>query len=273
VPSDEEYIVEVELTQTQVIVEVDDPVVVQVDIGTPGPPGVTGVTGATGPTGTGATGATGRTGPTGFTGSTGPTGAGTTGATGATGPTGLAGATGPQWAGEWVPSTTYAVNSVVFHDGSSYIAIATTINNEPNASPLQWALVASRGVVGNTGVGTTGATGPTGSQGVKGTYTVSETAPSSPVAGDAWFDSSTSSMYLYYDGYWIETSNSYYGPTGPAGATGSAGSGVPTGGTSNQVLAKIDGTDYNTQWVNQTGGPSGSAGDSDQTILPTQIFG
>jgi hypothetical protein len=271
VPPNEEYIVEVELTQTQVVVEVDDPVVVQVDIGTPGPQGVTGNTGATGPTGVGATGSTGPTGSTGSTGSTGATGAGTTGVTGATGPTGaqgntgvtgptgaigttgpqgstgvtgptgLAGATGPQWAGEWVPSTTYPVNSVVFHDGSSYIAIAITINNEPNASPLQWALVASRGVFGSTGItGPTGPTGPTGSQGIKGTYTVSETAPSSPVTGDAWFNSSNSQMYLYYDGYWIETSNSYLGATGP---TGPAGSG------------------------------DGGAGDDDQTILPTQIFG
>ena len=27
------------------------------------------------------------------------------------------------------------------------------------------------------------------------------------------------------------------------------GSGVPTGGTAGQVLSKVDGTDYNTQWV------------------------
>lgn len=47
------------------------------------------------------------------------------------------------------------------------------------------------------------------------------------------------------------------GSQGPAGATGSqgpAGPGVPTGGTANQVLAKIDGTNYNTQWVAQSGG-------------------
>jgi hypothetical protein len=47
---------------------------------------------------------------------------------------------------------------------------------------------------------------------------------------------------------------------------------VPVGGTTGQVLAKIDGTNYNTEWVTSSGG-SGSAGDSDQTILPTQIFG
>jgi len=39
------------------------------------------------------------------------------------------------------------------------------------------------------------------------------------------------------------------GPTGPAGLTGE---GVPAGGTTGQVLAKINATDYNTQWV--TGG-------------------
>lgn len=39
------------------------------------------------------------------------------------------------------------------------------------------------------------------------------------------------------------------GATGPDGATGPAGQGVPTGGTTGQVLAKIDATNYNTQWI------------------------
>lgn len=39
---------------------------------------------------------------------------------------------------------------------------------------------------------------------------------------------------------------------------------VPTGGTTGQVLAKIDGTDYNTQWVNQSSGlPHGTASGTD----------
>ena len=41
------------------------------------------------------------------------------------------------------------------------------------------------------------------------------------------------------------------------GADGADGEGVPTGGTAGQVLAKIDGTDFNTTWVDQTGGPGG----------------
>ena len=35
--------------------------------------------------------------------------------------------------------------------------------------------------------------------------------------------------------------------------------GVPTGGTTGQVLAKASGTSYDTEWVDQTGGPGGGA--------------
>jgi len=44
------------------------------------------------------------------------------------------------------------------------------------------------------------------------------------------------------------------GPPGATGATGADGVGVPAGGTTAQVLAKIDATDFNTEWVDQTGG-------------------
>ena len=46
------------------------------------------------------------------------------------------------------------------------------------------------------------------------------------------------------------------GPQGPAGTPGANGQGVPVGGTTGQVLSKIDGTDYNTQWVTPSGGTS-----------------
>lgn len=42
---------------------------------------------------------------------------------------------------------------------------------------------------------------------------------------------------------------------------GSDGAGVPIGGTAGQVLAKIDGTDYNTQWVTPGGVSDGDKGD------------
>ena len=46
------------------------------------------------------------------------------------------------------------------------------------------------------------------------------------------------------------------GPQGPAGTPGANGQGVPTGGTTGQVLAKVNGTDYNTQWVTPNAGGS-----------------
>ena len=44
------------------------------------------------------------------------------------------------------------------------------------------------------------------------------------------------------------------GPQGLQGVQGEAGVGVPAGGTAGQVLAKVDGDDYHTEWVDQTGG-------------------
>lgn len=69
-----------------------------------------------------------------------------------------------------------------------------------------------------------------------GGYIVSDTAPSSASEGDAWFDTTEGVIYVYYDGFWVD-------PT-----TGGA-AGVPAGGTTGQILAKVDGEDYNTAWV------------------------
>ena len=44
---------------------------------------------------------------------------------------------------------------------------------------------------------------------------------------------------------------------GPTGATGPAGPGVAAGGSAGQKLEKIDGTDYNTQWVDVNEPPAG----------------
>ena len=56
-----------------------------------------------------------------------------------------------------------------------------------------------------------GETGPTGA---KGRYEISDTPPSSPVEGDAWFNSTTSRIYTYYDSYWIEVGASVTGESG-----------------------------------------------------------
>lgn len=56
----------------------------------------------------------------------------------------------------------------------------------------------------------------------------------------------------------LEVVASTPGPTGP---------GVPVGGSTGQVLAKIDGTNYNTQWVNQSGGLGTISGASDSQVV------
>jgi hypothetical protein len=85
-----------------------------------------------------------------------------------------------------------------------------------------------QGPAGSTGAqgikGDTGDTGPQGIQGIQG--------PAGPAGND--------------------------GATGAQGPAGANGQGVPAGGTTGQVLAKINATDFNTQWVTPSGGGGGS---------------
>lgn len=49
-------------------------------------------------------------------------------------------------------------------------------------------------------------------------------------------------------------------------AAGAAANGLPTGGTANQKLTKIDATDFNAQWVDDTGGGGDIEGGSSSSI-------
>jgi hypothetical protein len=113
-----------------------------------------------------------------------------------------------------------------------------------------------------------------------GGFFVSEAAPVGANIGDIWYCSDDTGAlagksFIRYDGYWVEINPGNIGPAGDAGATGAAGdTGVviqndaptntnilwldaddpanqttlPLGGTAGQVLTKINGTDYATQW-------------------------
>jgi len=74
---------------------------------------------------------------------------------------------------------------------------------------------------------TQGVTGVTGDDGQFST--VATTPPAAPEAGDAWYDSASGNVYIYYDGYWVEAASANDGPTGNTGATGATGSTGATG--------------------------------------------
>lgn len=69
-----------------------------------------------------------------------------------------------------------------------------------------------------------------GLQGDAGQFTISSSnPPSGAQTGDAWFNSETGQIYIYYDGYWTESASSNVGPVGPTGPTGPIGPLGPTG--------------------------------------------
>lgn len=88
---------------------------------------------------------------------------------------------------------------------------------------LEW--VDQTGGTGGTGDGTSGTSGTSGINGINGT-------------------SGTS------------------GRNGTSGVNGADGIGIPVGGTSGQVLAKLSETNYEVEWVDQTGGGTGINGTS-----------
>ena len=121
---------------------------------------------------------------------------------------------------------------------------------------VSWNLVVSPvvGPAGPTGPqgadsSVTGPTGPTGAFSIS-----SATPPESPDEGDAWFNSETGQIFVYYDNYWVESASSNIGPEGPTGATGPTG---PEGAASE--IAGPTGPTGATGPLGLTG-PTGAAG-------------
>lgn len=117
-----------------------------------------------------------------------------------------------------------------------------------------------QGVAGTNGTnGTNGTDGTDGTNGTNGTNgaaaTITVGTVSTGVAGSTvTFTNSGTTSAAVFD---VSIPRGDTGAAGATGGTGPAGQGVPTGGTAGQVLSKIDSTNYNTQWVAQSGGMSG----------------
>lgn len=200
-----------------------------------GPTGATGITGPQGPTGlTGATGATGPQGPIGATGAQGPTGlTGATGPMGATGPQGPAGAAGAAGIG---------------YGGTSNSAKTISLGSKTFAVPAGLAYIPGERIR---------FVDPTNAANfLEGTIT-SYTSTSMVVNIDNNGGSGTISSWNLCVG----------------GNLGSAGQGVPTGGTTGQVLSKIDGTNYNTQWVTPSAGGATVLVNANSTVAQTFPIG
>ncbi len=225
--------------------------------GATGPQGIQGITGATGPIGlTGANGATGVTGLQGIQGVAGPTGAtganGTNGATGPTGLQGIQGVAGPT--GATGANGTNGTNGATGPTGLQGIQGVTgptgaTGANGTNGATGPTGLQGIQGVAGLTGAtgtnGTNGATGPTGANGTNGVNGATGAAGPIGATGPTGANGANG-----------VTGSA--GPVGATGATGSAGVGVPSGGTTGQVLTKVDGTNFNTSWTTPSAASSAS---------------
>jgi hypothetical protein len=154
---------------------------------------------------------------------------------------------------------TDATAGFYFYNGTAWTSLsAAGATGATGAQGIQ-GLTGTTGATGNAGTnGTIGATGLTGLTGNAGT---------NGAIGAAGLDGATGSTG-------IAGTNGTIGATGLTGLTGTAGTngtngtngqGLLTGGTANQVLAKIDGTNYNTAWVTPATGGSDNLGNHTAT--------
>ena len=138
--------------------------------------------------------------------------------------------------GTWSGATPYAIGGAVFFQGSSYISrVNANLNNQPDMSPTQWALLAQQGSAGAAGSdGATGAQGPQGIQGPAGAVgamgavgATGATGAQGPqgVQGPAGAVGAMGAV----GATGATGAQGAIGPAGPMGAAGAAGAAGPQG--------------------------------------------
>jgi hypothetical protein len=168
------------------------------------------------------------------------------GSQGTQGNTGSAGADGATWrSGSGVPSDALGVNGDFYFDTGG---TGNVYKKVTGAYVLQCSILGPQGNTGNTGsAGADGAVWRTGSG-----------VPSDGlgVNGDFYLDTATSNVYKKVTGAYALQCNikGATGSTGSTGPQGDPGQGVPTGGTTDQVLKKNSNTPYDTGWADAVGG-------------------
>ena len=132
---------------------------------------------------------------------------------------------------------------------------APTVTNSGTSSAAIFNFQLETGPQGTQGIqGVPGPKGDAGSPGAGATVTVgSVTAvPYGSTTTVTNVGTSTNAIFNFQ----LQTGpQGAQGVKGDTGSQGPAGQGVPTGGSAGQVLAKIDGTNYNTQWITSPSAP------------------
>jgi hypothetical protein len=132
-----------------------------------------------------------------------------------------------------------------------------TVTNTGTPGAAIFNFTIPRGDKGDTGDpgspgadGSDGAPGADGADGTAATITVGTTTTGAPGTNASVTNTgSTNAAVLQF-----QIPRGDPGADGSDGAPGADGQGVPVGGAAGQVLAKIDGTDYNTNWIDAPSG-------------------
>jgi hypothetical protein len=178
------------------------------------------------------------------------------------------------------PANTLTVGTVTkSSDDTAVVTITGTAPAQTIDFVLPRGLQGIQGIQGTTGAtGATGATGPTGPQGAKGdkgdtgntgatgsqgiqgetgpkgdkgdTGNTGDTGPTGATgATGAKGDTGDQGPTGATGSQGIQGIQGIQGEVGATGATGATGAGVAAGGTTGQILSKIDATNYNTTWI------------------------
>jgi len=230
-------------------------------VGPQGPQGEAGTAGLTGPQGIqGEQGVAGPVGPQGPQGEAGTAGlTGPQGIQGEQGEQGVAGPVGPQGTqGEAGPAGLTGPQGIQGEQG-----VAGPVGpqgTQGEAGPA--GLTGPQGIQGEQGIaGPVGPQGEAGPQGIQGEQGIAGIEGPQGPQGEQGASAYNVALANGFQGSQTDWLNSL------------KGTGIPSGGTAGQILAKVDGTDHNTQWINSSSGGSAklqlfAKSNSPQTIRP-----
>jgi hypothetical protein len=149
------------------------------------------------------------------------------------------------------------------------VRVATGQPGTPGASAYDVAV--ANGFVGTVEEwleGLQGADGADGAPGTPGANGANGTNGTDGADGDSAYQIAVNNGFVGTEAAWLDSlqgsdgadgTDGTNGTNGTNGTDGADGVGVPTGGTTGQVLAKNSGTDYDTEWIDPPEGGGGGA--------------